>query len=40
MGGDYAPEQTVLGAIQALRELPSAVRLVLIGDRPSILSVL
>ena len=37
---DYAPEQTVLGAIQALRELPSAVRLVLIGDRPSILSVL
>ncbi len=40
MGGDYAPEQTVLGAIQALRELPSTVRLVLIGDRPSILSVL
>ena len=30
----------MLGAIQALRELPSAVRLVLIGDRPSILSVL
>lgn len=40
MGGDYAPEQTVLGAIQALRELPSTVRLVLIGDRPSMLSVL
>lgn len=40
MGGDYAPEQTVLGAIQALRELPSTVRLVLLGDRPSILSVL
>ena len=40
MGGDYAPEQTVLGAIQALRELPSTVRLVLIGDRPAILSVL
>lgn len=40
MGGDYAPEQTVLGAIQALRELPSTARLVLIGDRPSILSVL
>ncbi len=40
MGGDYAPEQTVLGAIQALHELPSTARLVLIGDRPSILSVL
>jgi glycerol-3-phosphate acyltransferase PlsX len=32
MGGDYAPVETVAGAVQALRELPENVRLVLIGD--------
>ena len=40
MGGDFAPEQTTLGAIQALRELPSTVKLVLIGDKDSIVSIL
>ncbi len=33
MGGDYAPEATVSGAILAYNELPKDVRLVLIGDR-------
>jgi len=33
MGGDYAPEQTTLGAIEAWRELPASVRLVLIGNK-------
>ena len=32
MGGDYAPEATIEGALQALKELPAKVRLVLIGD--------
>jgi len=40
MGGDYAPEQTTLGAIAAFRELPASVKLVLIGDREAILSIL
>ncbi len=40
MGGDYAPEATTLGAIQAHKELPENVRLVLIGDEPSILAIL
>ena len=40
MGGDYAPEQTVLGAIDALHELPASVKMVLIGDKESILSIL
>ena len=33
MGGDYAPEETTLGAIAAWRELPSEVKLVLFGKR-------
>lgn len=33
MGGDFAPEQTVLGSIQARKELPASVELVLIGDK-------
>ncbi|MCW3083551.1 MAG: fatty acid/phospholipid synthesis protein PlsX [Bacteroidetes bacterium] len=33
MGGDYAPEATVSGAILAYNELPKDVRLVLIGDK-------
>lgn len=33
MGGDYAPEQTIAGAIEAYRELPASARLVLIGNK-------
>jgi glycerol-3-phosphate acyltransferase PlsX len=33
MGGDYAPQEAVLGAIMAQKELPAGIRLVLIGDR-------
>jgi glycerol-3-phosphate acyltransferase PlsX len=40
MGGDYAPLETTRGAILAFKELPSDVKIVLIGDKPSILSVL
>jgi glycerol-3-phosphate acyltransferase PlsX len=40
MGGDYAPEQTTLGAIEALRELPASVKIVLIGDKEAIVSIL
>lgn len=36
MGGDYAPVETVAGAVQALHELPEGVRLVLIGDATAI----
>ena len=32
MGGDFAPEPMVLGAIQAFRQLPSDAELVLVGD--------
>ena len=32
MGGDYAPEATVLGAIQARREFPKDHQITLIGD--------
>ena len=39
MGGDYAPLETTLGAIQALHELPSDVKLVLIGDKNAILAI-
>jgi len=40
MGGDYAPDAPVSGAILALKELPESVRLVLIGDKDQILSVI
>lgn len=40
MGGDYAPEQTTLGAIEAFRELPDSVKLVLIGNRELIIPIL
>lgn len=40
MGGDFAPEQTTLGAIQAWRELPATVKLVLIGKKDSIVAIL
>lgn len=36
MGGDYAPEATISGAILAYNELPKDVRLVLIGDEEQI----
>ena len=32
MGGDYAPQETVRGAVLARNELPASVELVLIGD--------
>ncbi|MFM2134971.1 MAG: Phosphate acyltransferase [Bacteroidota bacterium] len=35
-GGDYAPKETVAGAVLARKELPSDVRLVLIGDETAI----
>ncbi len=40
MGGDYAPEVPVEGAILALKELPNDARLVLIGDKETIVSLL
>jgi glycerol-3-phosphate acyltransferase PlsX len=36
MGGDFAPDATVAGAILAHNELPKDVRLVLIGDKDQI----
>ena len=38
MGGDYAPDATVSGAILAYNELPKDIRLVLIGDKEQIVS--
>ena len=38
MGGDYAPQKTVHGAILALNELPSDTKIVLFGRRNEILS--
>lgn len=39
MGGDYAPESTVMGAIQAVKVLPPHVKIVLIGDKSKILEI-
>jgi phosphate acyltransferase len=39
MGGDYAPEATVMGSILASRVLPEHVRVVLIGDEKKILEI-
>lgn len=39
LGGDYAPEATVGGAILASQVLPSDTRLVLIGDRQAVLHI-
>jgi len=36
LGGDYAPEATVCGAILATKSIPAGSRLVLIGDETSI----
>jgi len=38
MGGDYAPQKTVHGAILALNELPSDTKIVLFGRKTEILS--
>ncbi len=40
MGGDFAPEATVNGAIMAAGILPSDVRIVLIGDENQIVEIL
>lgn len=40
MGGDYAPEATTLGAIAAMKELPSGHQIVLIGDKKQITGIL
>lgn len=40
MGGDYAPEAVVLGAIAALREIGADSRITLFGDREAIESIL
>ena len=40
MGGDYAPESTVVGAIQALSELEEDDKIVLIGDETKIKEIL
>lgn len=39
MGGDFAPREITLGALEALGELASDIRLVLFGDKPSILEI-
>ncbi len=36
MGGDFAPDATISGAILAYNELPKEVKLVLIGDESQI----
>jgi len=38
LGGDFAPDANISGAILAKKELPNDVRLVLIGDRDQISS--
>ncbi|MCX6284116.1 MAG: phosphate acyltransferase PlsX [Bacteroidetes bacterium] len=40
LGGDFAPNATMHGAIMALKELPSTDRIVLIGDKDNILTFL
>ena len=40
MGGDFAPEASVLGPIRALSELPEDIKLVLIGDEEKIKEIL
>src|SRR3989344_3121631 len=38
LGGDFAPEANIAGAVLAKKELPQDVQLVLIGDQEQILS--
>lgn len=37
MGGDFAPDAVVSGAVLALKELPESVRMVLIGDKDQLI---
>jgi glycerol-3-phosphate acyltransferase PlsX len=39
MGGDFAPEATVKGALLALKSIPEEIKLVLIGDEQKIASI-
>jgi phosphate acyltransferase len=39
MGGDFAPESTVMGAIEACTILPADVKIVLIGDKEKIIEI-
>ncbi len=39
MGGDYAPKEPVLGAIEAAKQFSSDIELVLIGDESSIITI-
>lgn len=40
MGGDFAPESTVLGALEAVKELPDNIELVIIGNKEKIMPIL
>jgi phosphate acyltransferase len=40
MGGDFAPEATVSGALLAQKQLPEGVKIVLIGDQEKILPII
>jgi fatty acid/phospholipid synthesis protein PlsX len=40
MGGDFAPEAVILGAIQAHKEIPESIRIVLLGNEEQIVSIL
>ena len=40
MGGDFAPQAVVLGAIQAARQLAEGSRIVLFGDKARIEEIL
>ena len=40
LGGDFAPKATLHGALLALKDLPEAARIVLIGDKDIILTFL
>lgn len=37
MGGDYAPDSTVLGTISALKKLPDNIEIILFGEKESII---
>ncbi|MEA3443325.1 MAG: phosphate acyltransferase PlsX [Bacteroidota bacterium] len=39
MGGDYAPKETVLGAIRAYKEMPQSCKIVLIGDKSQMIPI-
>lgn len=40
MGGDFAPDSTVLGALEAVKEFSEDTRLVLVGDEKKIIPIL